>query len=267
MKSIFKKSDIDYIVNNYKILTNKQITETLGFTERQIRAKANSMGITKNRNFNKNYFHIIDTPNKAYWLGFIYADGYVICNDKSFNYELGIELKDTDEDLLKCLNNELGGVHKVIHTEKNVSFNGYNYRTHNCVIRVYSKQIIQDLISNDVVPNKTKDKTFPKCNNYFWDFVRGFMDGDGCIYVNPRNYISVKFVNANVDFLNYIKDTIFQLVNIKGTIYKEKENKYQLVFFVQKDVRYLLNYIYYDTNNQYLERKYNIYKSYYGFAS
>lgn len=43
---------------------------------------------------NENIFEKIDTEEKAYWLGFIYADGYVSTNTYAFGIELSI--KDID---------------------------------------------------------------------------------------------------------------------------------------------------------------------------
>lgn len=96
MKSIFTKEDIDFIKQNYSSLTYKEIGNKLGFTERQIRGKANNMGLTKLRTFNKHYFHKIDTSNKAYYVGLLFADGWIINNPKARTYECSIELQSQD---------------------------------------------------------------------------------------------------------------------------------------------------------------------------
>ena len=49
------------------------------------------------RKFNRSIFHILDTKEKAYWLGFILADGY-INEDKNF---LRIKLMQADENHLQ----------------------------------------------------------------------------------------------------------------------------------------------------------------------
>jgi len=103
MKSIFTIEHINFMKNNYDIMTYKEIGNHLGFTERQIRSKINGMGLSKTRKFNKDYFKEIKSPNQAYWLGFIYADGYLVRRPKSRNYELGIEIQDSDFNLLEDL--------------------------------------------------------------------------------------------------------------------------------------------------------------------
>ena len=267
MNKIFSDKDIEYIKGNYKSMTYGQIASKLNYTEKQIRSKALNLGLTKTRKFNKKYFQRITTPNQAYWLGLIYADGYLVHNKKLSNYELGIELINTDHKLLDDLNVELGGVHKVVFFHKEKNFNGYEYETDTCALRIYSKTIVDDLIKCGVVPNKTYSSIYPKCENFIWDFIRGFLDGDGCIYVNTKNYITVKFTNSNVDFLNHIKNIIEAELQIEGSIYQENSHKYQLVYYRQTDVHILLQHIYYTNHNQHLDRKYQIYHSYYGLAN
>lgn len=92
-----------FILDNYNIMTYAEIANILNRSEVAIKAKAENMGIEKIRKFNKDYFKCIDTANKSYWVGFIYADGYVIHNEKSRNYELGIEIHENDQYMLDFL--------------------------------------------------------------------------------------------------------------------------------------------------------------------
>lgn len=82
MKTIFKESDIEYMKNNYLTKSYKEIGIILGFSERQIRGKINNMGLKKERVFNSDYFSIINTEEKAYFLGLIFGDGWVSMNEK-----------------------------------------------------------------------------------------------------------------------------------------------------------------------------------------
>lgn len=207
MKSIFTKEQIEYLKENYDKESYREIGNKFGFTERQIRGKINGMGLSKTRKFNDRYFECIDNGNKAYWLGFIYADGYIIKNEKLSNYELGIELNINDRKTLEDFNEELGDVHYIYEKHNHKSFNGYEYDTDSCVIRIYSKNLVNDLINLNVLPNKTYEKSYPICENYFFDFIRGFLDGDGCIYYQQKN-LYVKFTNSNYDFLLYLQEIL-----------------------------------------------------------
>ena len=264
MKSIFSKEQVEFLKLNYNKMKYSEIADLFGLTERQVRGKINSLGLSKTRKFNKQYFKEINTNNKAYWLGFIYADGYIIRNTKSRNYELGIELNKKDVALLQLFNKELGNVHEITFKHGQKYFNGYNYETDSCVIRVYSKEIVNDLMSLNVMQDKTNKKDFPICNNeYFFDFLRGFMDGDGCIYINSnKNLLNVHFTNSNISFLEYLNNEIKNRLCIEGSIYKETEKKYKLFYFRQDDVKILLDEIYKNCSTK-LERKYLKYKSFY----
>lgn len=267
MKTIFTNEQLQYMRDNYDKKTYREIAKELGFTEKQVRTKINTMGLTKRRKFNDGYFNNINSPNQAYWLGFIYADGYIVDNPKSATYELGMELHINDRYILEELNKDLGSQHIVQNKHGYKEFNGYSYETDSSVIRIYSKRIVKDLERYNIVPNKTNCSEFPKCNNlYFFDFLRGFCDGDGCIYVNKNN-IRVQFINSNREFLEYLSQEIEQRINIHGHIYKEKEKKYRLIYFKSNDVLTLLDNMYHNKNNHFLKRKYEKFKSYYGFTA
>ena len=44
----------------------------------------------------ENYFEKIDTAEKAYWLGFMYTDGYIQNKRKNSNMKIGIALSQSD---------------------------------------------------------------------------------------------------------------------------------------------------------------------------
>lgn len=259
MKKIFNDEQVAYIKANYQTMSYSEIAKNLGnYTERQVRGKINGLGLSKLRKFYDTYFHHIDTPTKAYWLGFLFADGYLIHRPTSRNYELGIELQAQDEYILKALADELGGQHKITHKSSDKEFNGYHYHTETAVLRVYSKQIVTDLINHGVVPNKTNSAIFPRCEHFFQDFVRGYLDGDGCIYIDytgtsPHTHVS--FTCSNDAFLSMTRDLIESAIGITGHIYKEKAKKYRLVYFKDSDIPTLLNWIYYDQTATMLIRK------------
>lgn len=260
--SIFSKNDIEYMMKNYLSMTYKEIADNIGFTEKQVKGWINHNCDRKNRTFNDKYFSEIDTANKAYWLGFIYADGWIIKNVAKRNYELGIELCDIDEQQLIDFNNELGCVHDISHGHYEKYICGYNNisATDTVCIRIYSKQIVEDLIRHNVLENKTLKSEYPIVNDgLFFDFLRGYIDGDGCIYVNNDKISAsqVTITSSHCEVLNYIK-TKLSLYGIKSYIYKEKENKYRICINHKNAIK-LLDMIYYDKDVQKLNRKYQKY--------
>jgi hypothetical protein len=64
--------------------------------------------------YNENYFDIIDTPQKAYFLGLMYADGGIWHTDKIgkygnvlHQYQMSINLQERDKSILELFRKEL----------------------------------------------------------------------------------------------------------------------------------------------------------------
>ena len=72
-------SDEDYLFlkKHYEELTYKEIGEKIGKTKSAVQNKMRILGLQKPDKYyyNKHFFDVIDTEEKAYWLGFFYADG------------------------------------------------------------------------------------------------------------------------------------------------------------------------------------------------
>jgi hypothetical protein len=117
------------------------------------------------------YFHIIDTEEKAYWLGFIAADG---CVSTDQGYFLHIALQCSDEEHLKQFLGALKATHPIQHYPK------YPH------ITIGSKELIQDLGQWGITPRKTYTLTWPQLPGHLIrHYIRGFVDGDGCWSTGP----------------------------------------------------------------------------------
>ena len=267
-KNMFSNQDIEYMRLHYNDMSYKDIGDKLGFTEKQIRGKINNMGLSKIRKFNDTYFSVINTPNKAYFLGLIFADGWIVNNITLGNYELGLQLQSQDKHILTKFNNELGGTHLIVHKNKKEKYiKGIKTVSgEQDTIRVYSKRIVNDLISLNILPNKTKEKVYPIVpDDLFFDFLRGYIDGDGCYYCHKNNF-QITITCANKEPLEWISKVLKQN-NINTSIYKEYDTKYRLYCFRASDVKCLISKMYYKSNVTCLSRKYNKIKSFLiGFA-
>lgn len=257
-KRRFSKEDVQFMIEHYQDMQYKDIAEHLGFTERQVRGRLNNMGYSKTRKFNKHYFHEIDSDIKAYLFGFIFADGYVVYNENTRTYELAMQLQSQDKYILDALNKELGGAHSITHKNpQDKIINGVFTRSgHIDVLRVYSKDIVSDLMEHGVVPDKTHNYVLPKVpDEYFFDFLRGYIDGDGCYY-NNHGHTYMHITCASMDVLEWLK-TILDKYGISTSIYKEKELKYRLTCTDGNTVSDLVNLLYHDNFSLCLSRKYD----------
>ena len=115
---------------------------------------------------NSHYFETIDTPEKAFLLGFIMADGSI----RRDSYQLTISQKESESWWL------LNMIREFIQPDaKNLTISDF--------------QISTDLRLKGIIPNKTYDSTSDTINllwnsvpkEYKPDFLRGLLDGDGSI--------------------------------------------------------------------------------------
>lgn len=153
---------------------------------------------------NHNYFSQIDTENKAYWLGFLFADGNI---DNEFN-RISIELSQKDE------------YHLQLFKECLKADNPFGYRVRNghsmVSFRFSSKQIKEDLLKLGL----KKIDIFKKIpQNLLNHFIRGLIDGDGWIRFRlASNGISTDY---EIGFVNKDKEVVEKIwsifVNISGS--------------------------------------------------
>ena len=268
MKSIFTEEHHKFMIENYLTMSYKEIGEKLGFTERQIRGHLNNMGYRKNRKINDHYFDNIDTSLKAYLIGFIYADGYVCYNEKTRNYEFGMELQSGDRYVLEKINDELGGKNIIYHSNPHVSnildLEVNTGRTD--ILRVYSKNLVVGLEKNGIVTNKTKKDDYPIVNDdFFFDFLRGYIDGDGCFY-KYKNGTYMHITCATLKPLMYIQSKLKQY-DIETRIYTENKNKHRLMCVNSIEMNKLVNHLYYEDGLFCLQRKYEKIAHLLGFAA
>ena len=204
-------------------------------------------------NFNENIFDCIDTEEKSYWLGFIFADGTISSSPlrEEAKTQYQIELSLSSKDLL--------------HLEKFKAFIELKSEIYvddtRCRLNVYSKHLWQVLNCNGCTPQKSLTLKFPK-KELFQDqsliihLIRGYWDGDGCLtYSNKEHTIAEISVLGTDNMLNniqkYISNDIYKLrINHPD---KQSIIKY---FNVTGIKAFEITHKLYSTASIYLERKY-----------
>lgn len=203
-------------------------------------------------------FSSIDSEEKAYWLGFIMADG-CIRNDRNI---VEVALAEKDKNHLLKLNKFLSSTYKI--SERNTLLKGKCFKSY----RTYfvSKQIIKDLAKYDCVENKTyKIFTVYEFNNFNLDraYIRGLFDGDGSLSVikNSSRISKLTFTSHTESMLLSIIMVIEKYMGtLKYKIYSRSKGSYSVQFSMDS-VRKVL-YFMYNNSSIYLDRKYHIYKAY-----
>ena len=271
MKRLFSPSDDEYIREHYLTTPYKELAKKFNVTERQMRGHINNIGLSKLNKVNCSFFHEIDSPSKAYWLGFLYADGWIDFNEDRRTYTVGVEVQSNDVSILIALALDMNMPCSIQSRNRHISFNGHSYDSHTSHVRFYSKALCEDLINLGVVPRKTDLPIYPQISNFQDCFIRGFLDGDGCIALTHNKsgdkYIQmVHFTNSNLEFLNFLSSIIEENCCVSGRIYKENDKKYRLYYSSLDSIRAVLNWIYSREDCPSLKRKYEIYSSYIGLA-
>lgn len=215
-----------------------------GLLKRRIKMRRRGKRI----DFDENFFENIDTERKAYWLGFIYADGNVTRN------RLRIEIKEEDKYLLEELNKDLGSNNKIGLATSTHEYNGYIINKRNVYIGYCSDKLINDLAKHGVVPNKTfKINKIPTISDKLMrHFIRGYFDGDGTVYID-KDGVKFGFYGQH-NFLQEIKQILAEKLNLSDRKIHDKETVSMITFSRKQDLINFYNYIYEDATI-YLKRK------------
>ncbi|MEM9906077.1 MAG: LAGLIDADG family homing endonuclease [Cyanobacteria bacterium P01_D01_bin.44] len=155
-----------------------QITENFGLSNRSVRRVLADAGInSKRRNrytLNEHYFDSINTPEKAYLLGLMAADGCVTTS----NY---VVFESTEKSLTTFAKTQLqySGELRIIYPK-----GGYapHYR-----INFSSQQLASALMQKGVIAGRMESGICYLPDDHFLPaYLLGYFDGDGCAYFNKH---------------------------------------------------------------------------------
>jgi hypothetical protein len=195
-------------------------------------------------------------PELAYAVGLITTDGNLSPDGRH------MMLASNDVPLLKTFKKCLKLKNKI-----GVRKSGYT-KIKNCYRVQFGDVVLYKWLLNiGLMPNKTKTIGALKIpNQYFFDFLRGHLDGDGCIcryqdpvYLNSQR-LYIKFYSASIRHIEWVQKKIKCLIKISGFIRCERR-EFSLTF-AKKDSLTLSNYLYYINNIPCLKRKFKIVKDF-----
>lgn len=173
---------------------------------------------TAHPNVNCDYFETIDSKEKAYWLGFLYADGYN--NQKKGFVVLDLSEKDKKQIFKFC-------------DALNLNKEKIKLRVHKCgskshSVKVNSRKMSDDLGFLGCVQSKSKIVRFPfnKIDiKYYLPFLSGVYDGDGSwknyyLYSGAKQFLEDIKSYYGLEFEVKKRGSVFSL-----NIGKELKNK------------------------------------------
>lgn len=212
-------------------------------------------------NFNDTIFDSIDTEEKAYWLGFIFADGTInsspleASKKKSYTFELS--LKESDFCHLEKLRKLLNTPRPILRSENR------------CRLLVNSKHFWSTLNNYGCTPRKSLTLKFPdesifKSKDLIRHFIRGYFDGDGCIsYANKEHTILNMQLLGTKSFLQqlvYYLPEEFRNLTLRHNHNNENEETFLINTSNKKAYRFF-KYLY-KGSKIYLDRKYSRFARY-----
>lgn len=215
----------------------------------------NSRNGFKANNCDHNAFKTI-TNESSYWAGFLAADGNISKNERIVTFGLkysDIKTVEKFKEFTKTSN-------KI--TTYNSKCKGKTFQF--CIIGITSKKICEDLAINfNIVPQKSLILKPPNIESNFLDYyIKGYIDGDGCIYFHKNEGLRISAVGT-FDLLSKTKSRFEEILISKAgmSIYKQKGKNCYTLSVSNSSARNLFTHYYklqYGLERKWTKEKYKL---------
>ena len=249
-----------FIVDNYHNASGSQLAKIFNVSNSLIHSVWMKHGLNGKRNscyvLDENYFSNINTPAKAYFLGFLASDG-CLWND-NYRFLVKLQLQKQDKHILELFSQEIKTNKPLIESPNGSQF----------CIEVCSETMFKDLTNLGLTPRKTQvyELQILEYEELMPHFLRGFFDGDGCITFNQQKNVKslltsdfrVIITGANLatqTICDYLKNQ--DLSHSRYEVIADRYNFgcYTIDFTNNQNIYDFLTYIYKDAGNCCLKRK------------
>jgi hypothetical protein len=205
---------------------------------------------------NDHYFDEIDNQNKAYILGFLYADGY----NCETSQTVKMQLQEGDKEILEKIRKEINSSKPLKYVDNSGELH-FGYICQNTyLLEFHGAHITRTLRDLGMMQNKSLKLTFPKWlrPDLVRHFIRGVFDGDGCLYIKGKNCTAK--ITSTEDFCKELVKIVREYLDINSNYYSIKNLDITKNFMVggKRQVKIFLDWIYEDAE-LYLERKHQKY--------
>lgn len=267
MSIILTEEQKDQIIYNYTVL--KQGLATAGkqfhYSQYMVEKLLKERGIQKRTYVESKQvlrkYHVDDdffkhqSPDMAYILGFIAADGSIAKDENG----IFIEIHQKDAELLKQ-------IAKIVKSDRPLNYRVNNQGTPCVKMKVWSAAWKQDLAVYGITPNKTFTLKPPSflSQEYHMDYIRGYFDGDGSVWKRTTiNRTTIGFVSATKEILDWIRNEFnkygVSTVQNYSAIDKQGTRIYYLRYDGQQKINIIKHLLYDSTSNLFLTRKKEIF--------
>lgn len=195
--------------------------------------------VSRKYKINETFFEKIDTEEKAYFLGLLYADGYI---DET-SYSICISLENKDKYLLEKLSSLIYKENKPLYSRRNMNR-----------VSFYSKKLAKGAVANGLFQAKSLTLKFPikeqVPSHLMAHFIRGHFDGDGCIRVFQRGKTLGQSINilGSESFIKDLQSYLETIADIKSTVapHFNSPKCFTLRFSKKESIIKMYNFLYRD---------------------
>ena len=209
---------------------------------------------TSSNGISDNLFKEIRDSDSAYWLGFLYADGSI----RKDRNEITLDLQEQDKSTVEDFHNYCNNKNSI--REHNISRDDKIYKSY--VSGFSNVAVKQNLINLGCVPNKSLILTFPNeeqvPQQYVYDFVRGYIDGDGYIQYDYEKHRYRIIILGTKEFLQGLINrlNLFEYCSIT----KDKNSNIFILTISNKENVFNMLAKLYEGSKYHLQRKFDIYE-------
>tara|TARA_R110000824_G_scaffold12428_1_gene54513 strand:- start:624 stop:1457 length:834 start_codon:yes stop_codon:yes gene_type:complete len=191
------------------------------------------------------------SSDMSYVLGFWFADGCIWKRKNKNTYRFNISQNRKDQRLLEEILIKMGSNYPIYKL----------YNEDNCQIRIDSQTIAEDIFRLGGCERKSLICDFPIVpEKYVVDFVRGYFDGDGTIYVS-KNQLVVAIGCGSHKFSKGLLNAIDKNAELKVYNVKRGGDAFWLTRMNSSNAEKFCKWIYGTSGALKMERKYAIYKN------
>lgn len=207
--------------------------------------------MTRYDRHNLDYFESIDTSEKAYWLGFIAADGNV--NKAQQVVTVAVHRKDREHlEKLAAIFNLPIREYRCGHAKSPI-----------CFLRICSVQVANSLVALGVRPQKSLYEDGSVIDNVppilLRHFIRGLIDGDGWIglvKVKRRNYLRLT-ITGHWKLLDRVSKIVSGRLGVRCLFHRMSGDHAHLYWCRRESVLQVYRWLF-DPQTVYLQRKWDL---------
>ena len=261
LENILSKEEVEEIIKMYQSnVSLRQIAEKTNHSRAALSGMLERLGIktTIGNHYRKyffdfNFFEKIDTELKAYWLGFLYADGCIFPQNKYGEQDFQLALAVEDEEILQKYAADLKSTYPIRYD--NTKHNKNNAFQVQAICKWRSQKTVEDLKRLGCIEKKSLILTFPTeeqvPNDLIYHFIRGYFDGDGSI-TNYNGFYNINIVGTEA-FIKKLSEYFSG-----GSVFPDKRKTNSWYFNLGGNLQVLQAYhLLYDNATRYLLRKFN----------